>query len=350
MKGSDPETHEPADRMQGRLPLCYLEALLRPARSRGHDTDGLLMRCGLLPLPLADASHPVSLLQFGRTMRALQRMLRDEMLALNSRALPPGTLALVVRQMLQCQTLGDALRLGCSLYRLAMDDFAIRLRLDDDDAVLHVVDTRPGHEHRTTAHLVLTYGAIGLMSWMVQRHIPLRAVVLPGVLPGCANAPPLFDEPASLGGPGQIRFDARWLNARVVVDMRTFSSFALYWPARRLPPHRGVRAMVVRVRRCLRQWEIGGLPTLPELADSMGLSAKLLHRRLQDEGQSYRAIVDKMRCEEAIRLLGDPHLTVTEIGYRLGFSEPSAFHRAFKRGTGQTPMAYRHLLAKVTGR
>jgi AraC-like DNA-binding protein len=51
--------------------------------------------------------------------------------------------------------------------------------------------------------------------------------------------------------------------------------------------------------------------------------------------------VDAGRRESAERLLGDASLTVSEVGYVLGFTEPSAFHRAFRRWHGVTPMEFR---------
>lgn len=332
----------------GTLARCHIEMLLRPARTKGFDTDALLQRSGLLPMPLAGPLDSVTLFQFARTLRGLRRGLRDEMMALTSRPMRPGTFSLLVQQMLRCPTLDEALRLGCSLFRLVMDEFALRFRVEGHDAVLSVVDRTARHEHRTTAHLMLTYGAIGLVSWMVQRRIPLSAVRLPAPIPGCSLAPSLFDEPIRFGGPGEIRFDARWLNARISADIKALRSFLLYWPARQLPPHGEELPLAVRVRRSLRTWDLSNLPSLPSLAQTMGLTAKVLRRRLREEGYSYRGIVEALRCEEAMRLLDQPHLSVAEVGYRLGFSEPSAFHRAFKRGTGQTPTAYRHLLAQIT--
>ncbi|MFS2098823.1 AraC family transcriptional regulator ligand-binding domain-containing protein [Variovorax sp. Varisp85] len=328
--------------------LRYLRLLLAPAQARGCDTEELLRRCHLTSTQLADPLHVVTLVQFARALRGLQRSLRDEMMALGKHPVRPGTFLLVAQQMLRCANLGEAMRLGCSLYRLLIDDFAPRLRVDDNTATLEIVDLTPPDTYRATGHLVLLYGAIGLMSWMVQRPIALREVSLPASHPDFAPADSLFEAPVHHTGKSRIVFDARWLDARLIADMRGLKIFFLHWPLRRLAPYQEDVPLALQVRRCLRRWDIAQLPSLTALAATMGQTAKVLRSRLHEEGQSYRAIVDALRRDTAMRLLNHPQLSVAQVGYRLGFSEPSAFHRAFKRATGLTPLDYRRQRADVS--
>lgn len=73
-----------------------------------------------------------------------------------------------------------------------------------------------------------------------------------------------------------------------------------------------------------------GEPTLLRVARLLGVSARTLQRRLHDQGTSFRAVVDEVRSTEAARLLerGERASTIAEL---LGFSEESAFRRAFRR-------------------
>jgi AraC-like DNA-binding protein len=52
---------------------------------------------------------------------------------------------------------------------------------------------------------------------------------------------------------------------------------------------------------------------------------------------TFDALLDELRRELALRYLADPKIAVSEVAYLLGYSEPSPFHRAFKRWTGKTP-------------
>jgi AraC-like DNA-binding protein len=80
---------------------------------------------------------------------------------------------------------------------------------------------------------------------------------------------------------------------------------------------------------------------IEQVAPRLGMSVRTLQRRLKDRGLDYQGLLDTIRQRLATELLQDGLISIEEIGDRLGFSEPSAFRRAFKRWTGQSPSAYR---------
>lgn len=84
-----------------------------------------------------------------------------------------------------------------------------------------------------------------------------------------------------------------------------------------------------------------GLAPVGEVAAHLAMSARSLQRRLRDEGTSFEAIGRDVLASLAEAYLGDRGLSVSETAYLLGFSEPSAFSRAFRRWTGVTPRAFR---------
>jgi AraC-like DNA-binding protein len=95
------------------------------------------------------------------------------------------------------------------------------------------------------------------------------------------------------------------------------------------------------VRRFLAQELSCGQPQLAQVAPRLRMSARTLHRRLGQEGTTFRRILTEVRRELAVRHLAEGQLAIGEIAFLLGFSEVSAFHRAFKNWTGHTPRAYR---------
>lgn len=80
---------------------------------------------------------------------------------------------------------------------------------------------------------------------------------------------------------------------------------------------------------------------LPTTAARLNVSRRTLIRRLKEAGTSYGALLEAYRMERAAELLAQPEVTASEVGYRLGYKEPSSFTRAFKRWSGRTPGAYR---------
>lgn len=99
--------------------------------------------------------------------------------------------------------------------------------------------------------------------------------------------------------------------------------------------------MINRVRELVARGLRDALPDLEAAAASLSLTPRALSRRLAERGTSYSKIVDDTRHELALGYIGDPSLSLVDVAYLCGFSEQSAFHRAFKRWTGLTPGEYR---------
>ena len=77
------------------------------------------------------------------------------------------------------------------------------------------------------------------------------------------------------------------------------------------------------------------------LADVLGMSSRTLHRKLQEEGSSYRGILDDLRLEKARTLLRDETLTIQQVAGQSGFDESHSFARWFKQQTGISPSEFR---------
>ncbi|MBT8476469.1 MAG: AraC family transcriptional regulator [Rhodobacteraceae bacterium] len=84
-----------------------------------------------------------------------------------------------------------------------------------------------------------------------------------------------------------------------------------------------------------------GLPKMADIARGLGLSARSFHRRLAEHGVSFQTLTEDTRRELALAMLRDERYSLSEIAFLTGFSEQSAFTRAFKRWMGQTPANYR---------
>ena len=96
------------------------------------------------------------------------------------------------------------------------------------------------------------------------------------------------------------------------------------------------------VERRLEPMLAAGGVRIDEVARALGLSRQTLYRRLKAEGVTFEAILDGLRRRLASRMLREDGLSVKETAYRLGFSDPAAFSRAFKRWTGSSPSGTRH--------
>jgi AraC-like DNA-binding protein len=102
----------------------------------------------------------------------------------------------------------------------------------------------------------------------------------------------------------------------------------------------GPEFIVAQVERIL-EGAGDAAPGLDPVASQLRLSRRTLVRRLEQCGTSFRELADGHRRRRATELLADPTLTVTEVAYRLGYTEPANFGRAFRRWFGTSPRAYR---------
>src|SRR5262249_39669466 len=96
-----------------------------------------------------------------------------------------------------------------------------------------------------------------------------------------------------------------------------------------------------RVRRTLAENLRRGTVQQAQVARRLAVSERTLQRRLGEEGLSFAGILDAVRRDLCLGYIAEPSLAVYEIAFLLGYSEPSALHRAFRRWTGESPQAYR---------
>ena len=108
-------------------------------------------------------------------------------------------------------------------------------------------------------------------------------------------------------------------------------------------------SLVARVRDVANRESLRGRPTMHLVARELRISSKTLRRELKREGTTFAAVLDHMRYERAIRYMGGREMGCSEIARQLGFSHVEGFYRAFKRWTGQTPLAYRRACTPANG-
>jgi len=126
----------------------------------------------------------------------------------------------------------------------------------------------------------------------------------------------------------EARFPIEWLSLPVRRDEAALRAFLADAPASITTLYRRDRALALRVREHLRA-ALPEHPALPEIASRLFLSPRTLHRRLEDEGASFRAIKDGLRRDLATDWLTKTARPLSRIGADLGFADAAAFYRAF---------------------
>jgi len=99
--------------------------------------------------------------------------------------------------------------------------------------------------------------------------------------------------------------------------------------------------LLKNIRNLVKESLPSGIPSLIQVADHVGMSPRTLKRRLSDKGASFRELVQELQKDVALEYLKNSNKSLSEITFLTGFSDPSAFNRAFKRWTGQAPSSFR---------
>jgi AraC-like DNA-binding protein len=99
--------------------------------------------------------------------------------------------------------------------------------------------------------------------------------------------------------------------------------------------------VLASVRRAVAESMREGHPSLKRVAKKIAMSPRTLQRQLKEQGMDFKKLVADTRRRFALSYLGNRSHTLTEIAFLLGYSEVSAFNRAFKHWTGSTPLAHR---------
>ncbi|MBD0745718.1 AraC family transcriptional regulator [Streptomyces sp. CBMA152] len=331
---------------KGTITVHHVRAVLRGAERRGVDTVPLLQAAGIPPSLLGDDRARVTPAQFALLFRALYRATGDEFLGLGTAPSRPGTFAMMCYASLACRDLGAAMKRGITFYGLFPGGPVLSLTVTDtEEAVFSVRGDLGGRDtdHFLTECLLII--SHRLCSWLVGRRIPLlRASFGYPPPPHKDEYPSLFGCPVRFGDARtEAVFDVRWLTAPLVRDEAALEQMLRRAPFELLSRRAYGTTVAEQVHRDLARvlQDSPRLPSLDATAARLALSPATLRRRLQQEGTSFQQLKDAVRRDAAIAGLAEGREPIADLAARLGFSEDTSFHRAFRRWTGTTPGAYR---------
>jgi AraC-like DNA-binding protein len=138
-----------------------------------------------------------------------------------------------------------------------------------------------------------------------------------------------------------IRFDRAMLSQEAVHKNPRLSAILVGEAERVLDRLERSTTHAERVRDLLALRGVSELRTMEAVARELGVSVRSLRRRLAEEGVSFPKLLEEAQLASAKRLLENSDRSIYDVAVEMGFSDPSAFHRAFRRWTGMTPSQYR---------
>lgn len=321
-------------------------SLMAFAVERGAARAPLLAAAGLAEAALADPDARVAMAGYVRLMRASQRETGDPALALHFGARDDMAQFSVVGLLgLASATMLDALaqlnRYGQLVIEVDLgrrDRFSIERRGD----AIWLIDTR----QHANDFPELTESTFARMTAGSRRQFGNQPVIEARVThappPYAAEYEMVFGAPVQFGAAeNALRFDPGWLTMPVALAPRfAFGILARHADAL-LAELEASHSFRGRVEARLMPQLHRGPPPIAAMAHDLGVSRATLYRRLREEGATYEAVIDALRQRLALDYLQAGKVSVNEIAYLVGFSDPAAFSRAFKRWTGKSPGSMR---------
>lgn len=316
---------------------CFMADTLECLRRQGIPAEPLLARVGLPSV----ITGPVPAEQYGALWHAVAQVMDDEFFGEGARPMRAGSFALLCQAILSTVTLEHALRRALRFLRSVLDDPHGELVVEDGLAQIVLKDS--GEMRSAFAYRTFWIIVHGVNCWLIGRRVPIRWVDFRCSAPPAGTdyrlffgAPVRFDQPQT-----RLVFDAEFLKLPPIRDERALKDFLRHAPANILVRYRHDIGLAAEIRKRLHATAPSAWPGLEELADRMRIAAPSLRRRLKHEGQTYRSIKDELRRELAMEAIAHDQANVAQMAADLGFSEPSAFHRAFRKWTGKSPASFR---------
>ncbi|NJD24399.1 MAG: AraC family transcriptional regulator [Betaproteobacteria bacterium] len=333
--------------------MGFVTGMLAGIRQRGIDVAPVLSDLGI---DIADIASRIPVDRYAALYNRLNRLLDDEAFALFAQPVRCGSFEFLCRSCLSAPTLAEALARASRFLRVVLPDLAVSVRRVAGHAELAIAETRklaagPDDPGRVFAFEWLLRLLHALSCWLAGRGIALDRVVFPYRKPDhfpdyaliftadSRFAPTLTDGTGTL----VARFNANLLDLPLRRDEAALNAFLEGAPGRITMLYRRDREMVTRIRDLLRD-AFPATPSLDDIASRLHLSPRSVHRRLEEEGSSFRAIKDALRRDLALSRLAKTRDPVARIAMELGYADPSAFYRACVQWTGKGPAAYRQTL------
>jgi AraC-like DNA-binding protein len=303
--------------------------------------DAFFGATDLTPQLVADDDARISAPQFCVAWSEALRLTGDRQLALRiASATPAGAFGIVEYVCRSAPTLGAALRQWVRYLNLLDDAVAVALVVEGDRAYLRVdrESEAPAPASHELCWALVTRQARELSA------LPFRpiAVELAHRAPGDVaayrawfEAPVVFEAPVT-----QLVLPAAALDASLTSADPALLAILDRAAGELAKQTSSDPTLTAQVRRVLLETLRSDDAHVDVIAKRLGLTSRSLQRRLKDEGTSWSVLRERVRRELAQRYLDDG-LAIAEISFLLGFSEPSAFFRAFKRWTGVTPVVHR---------
>jgi AraC-like DNA-binding protein len=322
--------------------LRYVKSLLATDFGRQNQAN-LLAKALIDEGLLTDPGAMVSKEQYSRLVRVLMIATRDESFGFTRHGLKLGTFAMMCQTIINTDHLEQAIKICNRFYRLVTDDFHLQLRRTQDLAAIELVLNQPLAGPVSFFTEAIFAMLLRLFSWLIDKPIQISRMEF-AFAPeesGYSFEGKILGQVCYRQSTSSMYFPASLLLEDIRHDRIELKELLEKETHRFLTDFRKEDSFSSRIRNHLMQ-DAGVLTkSLDSFARDFGISPSSLRRKLREEGQNFHDLRESLRKQRSLYFLNHTHKSIDAIALAMGYSESSTFHRAFKKWTGFTPLAYR---------
>lgn len=322
--------------------VYFMYPMIHALRENPQRLRSVLEQVGIDPALMDQPTARVPATAFAALWLVQIRELNDEFFQLDSHGMPPGSFALICRALIQEPTLEKAMRQCLANFGLFLRDFRGTLTVRGKRAVISLQTQAQNSDVAHFGEETFLVLMISLLCWLGGRRIPIDRADFRHERLSLNDDSMLWGANLTFGAERtEIEFDSRYLQLPVVQDLASLKAFLRSAPQWLVIRFRNQHGLASQVHQRLRNSHYSQWPTLEAFALEQHLSPSTVRRKLEREGCSFQEIKDEVRRGVAFEQLRQSPSSITAIAEQIGFQEPSAFHRAFKKWTGESPGRYR---------
>ena len=336
------------------IPSSYVRHLLSQVEEQGYNVAELLNYVGIDWIDL-DKENAIPADKFSALYQRVMYIAQDEYFGMISVGkVPTGTFRMMCLAIIHSRTLGEAISRASDFHeicrgarikpdlvrggRYAKVSFAALDGNSPEESEAFFNSQSPA---QTTTSLSMWHHFI---SWLIGERVNLKAAYFKfSSEDALAQSRQRFRADVKFNQHGTAMvFPSRYLDYPVVQNETSLQGFLKTAPYQLL-------VMVGSEDSTLREQVVAMIgrdfslasPSAEQVAKTLNMSVSTLRRRLLEEDTTYQKIKDECRRESSINYMNSPELSINDVAGLMGFDEPSAFFRSFKRWTGMTPGEYR---------